>query len=256
VRDRFSFWWRALSRGVEPLDSAARVVALVVLILGVAAGITVPLVFDVSPWLTAVVLMGLFIVIILEGSYRVWRLTDQDRRAAAEQRDAAMAPQPSVALPPEPLQPRYHSRPMAAQPWITEHCIGVFNPPGLKARRVRMYLAHMDPHPRNVLNPLYEPVIPYTVPPESGGDPSAGLTLGLGQEELWVIGYTGTGGDGIPAAGGFAPREHRWYGLPWHADPDERWRLSYEIVCDGRPDVEFSIVVSPQDGHLRCDLEG
>ena len=57
-------------------------------------------------------------------------------------------------------------------------------------------------------------------------------------------------------AGGFAVPDQRWRGLPWRFDPDERWRLSYQIVCDGRPDVEFSIVVTAEDGHIRCDLEG
>jgi hypothetical protein len=78
-----------LRRGVEPLDSTARLVALAVLILGTAAGITVPLVFDVSPWLTAVVLLGLLVVVVLEGSYRVWRETDQDRLSALTAQDAA-----------------------------------------------------------------------------------------------------------------------------------------------------------------------
>jgi hypothetical protein len=49
-------------------------------------------------------------------------------------------------------------------------------------------------------------------------------------------------------AGGFAVPDQRWRGLPWRLDPDEHWRLSYQIACDGMPDVKFSIVVdSPAD---------
>ena len=42
-------------------------------------------------------------------------------------------------------------------------------------------------------------------------------------------------------AGGFAVPDQRWRGLPWRLDPDEHWRLSYRIACDGMPDVKFSI---------------
>lgn len=162
---------------------------------------------------------------------------------------------------PEPLQPRYdqssdYRHPMESQSWITEHRVGVFNPPGATARRVRMHLVRMDPYPRNILQPQYQPVIPYAVPLQSGGDPRVGLTIGPGQEEAWIIGYTGTGSDGNMNAGGFAVPDQRWRGLPWRFDPDERWRLYYQIVCDDRPDVDFSIVVTAADGQLRCDLQG
>jgi hypothetical protein len=87
VRDRPSFWWRALRRGVDLLNSAAGWVTLAVLVLGAAAGIAVPLVFPVSGWLTTVAFMGLFIVVMLEGSYRVWHATDQARLSAETARD-------------------------------------------------------------------------------------------------------------------------------------------------------------------------
>jgi hypothetical protein len=162
---------------------------------------------------------------------------------------------------PSPLQPLYdqsstYHHPMGTQDWIIEHRVGVFNPLGQEARRVRMYLVRMEPKPRNVLAPQYEPVIPYTVRLQGGGDPSAGQTINPGQQELWIIGYTGTGSTGIMNAGGFAVPDQRWRGLPWRFDPDERWRLYYQIACDGRPDVEFSIVVTAEEGHIRCDLEG
>jgi hypothetical protein len=93
MRDRVKFWCNSVSQGVAQLDSAAGWVGLVVIVLGVAAGIAVPLVFSLSPWLTAVVLMGLFIVVVLEGAYRVWHATDQQLNAAKgeiERRFAAM----------------------------------------------------------------------------------------------------------------------------------------------------------------------
>jgi hypothetical protein len=93
VLDRLKFWWSSLSRGVGQLYNAAGWLGLIVPVLGVAAGITVPLVFKLSPWLTAVVLMGLFIVVVLEGAYRVWRVAEQERdafRGELERRFAAM----------------------------------------------------------------------------------------------------------------------------------------------------------------------
>jgi hypothetical protein len=58
--------------------------------LGAAAGIAVPLVYSISHWLTAVVLMGVFILALLEGTYRVWDSTDQQRAALTS--EAAQQP--------------------------------------------------------------------------------------------------------------------------------------------------------------------
>ena len=77
--DRAKFWWNSVSRGAVRLNSAVAWVGLVVLVLGVAAGIAVPLVFSLSHWVTAVVLMGIFIAVLLEGTYNVWHATDQKR---------------------------------------------------------------------------------------------------------------------------------------------------------------------------------
>ena len=50
--------------------------------------------------------------------------------------------------------------------------------------------------------------------------------------------------------------DQRWRGLPWRLDPDEHWRLSYRIACDGMPDVKFSIMVNSPDGKMiRLDLQ-
>jgi hypothetical protein len=213
--------------------------------------------------LGVVILLVLIIVVMTEGSYRLSRRVEAAHAAelTAERAGAQKALGAVPESPPELLQPRYdqsstYHHPQDPQPWLIEHRVGVFNPAGQPARRVRMYLVRMEPYPRNVLPGYPGPVIPYTVPLQRGGDPNAGLTIGSKQEELWIIGYTGTGSDGKMNAGGFAAPDYRWRGLPWQFDPDERWRLSYEIVCDGRPDLNFSIVVTAENGHIRCDLEG
>jgi hypothetical protein len=47
------------------------------------------LVFSVSHWLTAVILLAAFIVLMLEGTYRVWEKTDQNREATGESLEAS-----------------------------------------------------------------------------------------------------------------------------------------------------------------------
>jgi hypothetical protein len=90
----------------------------------------------------------------------------------------------------------------------------------------------------------------------SDGDTSIGITLPQGREELWVVGFTSTGSDGSLNAGGFAPPDQRWRGLPWQFDTDERCRLCYEVVCDDHEPVQFSIVLFADGGNLHCLLEG
>lgn len=57
------------------------------MILGAAAGIAVPVVYHFSPWLIAVVLLGLLVVVVAQGSYRVWHDTDEERKAAIAAQD-------------------------------------------------------------------------------------------------------------------------------------------------------------------------
>ena len=91
MHDRARFWWNSLIRGISELYDAAGWVGLVVLVLGVGAGIAVPLVFSLSPWLTAVVLLGLFLVVMAEGTYHVWHEINQQQLAALSERDATKA---------------------------------------------------------------------------------------------------------------------------------------------------------------------
>ena len=73
---------------MKPLDTVARWIAVAVLLLGVA-GITVTFVLHL-PWpLTVVILMGLLLMVVLEGAYRIWYRTDQERLSAEAGRDAA-----------------------------------------------------------------------------------------------------------------------------------------------------------------------
>ena len=103
--DRPRFWWRAVSRGTTSLNTWVSWFGLVVLVLGVAAGITVPLVFHVSHWVTAVIIMGAGLLVVAEGSYLEWKDTDESRRkteVALEgvQAELEAARRPAVSPPP------------------------------------------------------------------------------------------------------------------------------------------------------------
>ncbi len=158
-----------------------------------------------------------------------------------------------------PLQPRYEQRePYVREPvaaFMSVHRIGIYNPNKNKtATSVRLRWIEMSPRPRTNLG--YPPTIPSAVPMLQGGDANIGISLPPGQEELWVIASTGTGGDGTMSAGVFSPEYRPWWGTPWQFKPDDRWRLMYRIVADNLPDVTFSIVMTAVEGHIRCDLEG
>lgn len=90
VRRRLQFWARAVTRGAGALNSAAGWLGLVVLLLGLAAGVAVPLVLHVSRWLTAVILLAIFALVVLEGCYRLWDATDQLRASVQRERDKAL----------------------------------------------------------------------------------------------------------------------------------------------------------------------
>jgi hypothetical protein len=91
VRDRARFWWRALQLGLGGLNAVSGWLGLAVLVLGAAAGITVPLVFHVSHWLTAVVLLAILVGLVSEGTYRTWSEVDAERQAAVGQADSDRA---------------------------------------------------------------------------------------------------------------------------------------------------------------------
>jgi hypothetical protein len=158
-----------------------------------------------------------------------------------------------------PLEPRYEQRPPYRQPsansFMVEHRIGVYNPKEQPiATHVRVELVALTPYPRHVAQ--YPPVIPFAVPMVNGGDEHIGITLPPGREELWRIGYAGTGSDGTISVGQIAVADLRWRGLTWRFDPDERWRLVYQIVSDNRPHAEFSVILTADNGTLHCSMEG
>jgi hypothetical protein len=96
--DRPRFWWRVLSRGTTSLNTWLGLFSSVVLVLSVAAGITVPLLFHVSHWVTAVMILVGVVVVMAEGSYLEW----QDARSALEgmrrERDEALEGAQRAAL--------------------------------------------------------------------------------------------------------------------------------------------------------------
>jgi hypothetical protein len=158
------------------------------------------------------------------------------------------------------LQPHYdensaqYRHPSPDASWVIYHRVGLFNAHGAESlRHVRVHLVGMSPLPRHLNG--FDPVIPYAVPMLSDGDTSIGITLAPGREELWVLGYTSTGSDGNLNAGGFAPPDQRWRGLPWQLDADQRCRLCYEVVCDDHEPVQTSILLFADDGNLHCRLE-
>ncbi len=145
-----------------------------------------------------------------------------------------------------PLELNYYTRPAPEYgDWITAHFIAVANPDGQPERRAVITAEGMEPYPKQTPPDGAGPSFPYTLPSASGGNPEAGLLIKPGQEQSWLIGQTGTGDDGKMAVFGFGnPRKGRW-----ELGPDESWRLSYRIRCDGVPDeVPFSIVVDSLDG--------
>ena len=252
-----AFLWGAFLKGFGSLNVAYKGWVAAVAIALVVLGISVPPIFKLIP-LRYTLPIGIAVValVVVVGAYRMWDETDRRLETESQQRALPTA----VTL--ERLQARYeqsepYRHPEGDEPWaIVEHRIGVFNPQGNQAaRRVRVHLVSLEPRPRNVAN-AWPPVIPCVVPPLAGGDGVVGVTVAAGREELWRIGYTATGSDRSMNAGGFAVSDQRWRGLPWQINPDERLRLGYEIVCERNRIVEFSIVLYPDGGRLRCKLEG
>jgi hypothetical protein len=80
VRERLEFWWRVLRLGTRQVNTAAGWAGTIFLALGIV-GIAVPLVFHLSYWLIAVILVSLLLIVTAEGGYQVWRESDQAGKA-------------------------------------------------------------------------------------------------------------------------------------------------------------------------------
>jgi hypothetical protein len=179
------------------------------------------------------------------------------RDAYTAARDLTIIQQHPTVPGAESLQPGYKQSPPY---WLQHehmifHRIGVRNLPGNpEALGVQLHWTSMSPRPRTDLG--YPPVVPQAVPMLGGGDPSIGISLPAGQEELWVIATTATDAQGVMTVGAFYPDWPGWRGTPWYFEPDDRWRFSYRIVAENLPGVAFSIVMTAANGYVRCDLEG
>jgi len=272
VGRRIKLWLRVLRAGVKPLDTMARWIAVAVLLLGVA-GITVTLVLHLPGPLTVIILMGLLLVVVLEGAYQIWDETDQGRLSAEAARDAAqqklearrlahgqeLAKRKQTATEGalSPLEPHYEQIAPYRLPNanMIHHRIGIRNPSGNpEAVGVRVQWIEMSPRPRTDLG--FPPVIPLAVPMRAGGDPNIGISLPPGQEELWVIATTATDENGAMTVGVFGPDRIGWHGTPWYFELHDRWRFTYRIMADVVPGRAFSVVMNAVDGGIRCDLEG
>ena len=150
-------------------------------------------------------------------------------------------------MPAAPLEPDYYSRPAPEYGgWVTGHYIAIKNAPGQPARRVSVTQDGMNPEPRFRSPPgPGRPGFPY-YPPRAGGGDGRGVIIQPGQEESWLLGYTGTGGEeGNWQMSVFNFNATRY----WQLYPDESWRLSYHVRCDGvEAEIPFSIAVDSLDG--------
>lgn len=254
---RIRLWWRILRAGFKPLDSATRFIAVVVLLLGIG-GITVTFVLHL-PWpVIVVILLAVLLVVVLEGAWQVWAPTDRERLSAEAAREALrQAGEERAGNSPQPLEVRYQQRLPYRLPNrnMVRHRIGIFNPRGNpEAAGVRVVWTAMSPRPGKDLG--YPPVVPQGVPMVAGGDPTIGISLPPGQEELWLIGTTATDANGVSAVGVFGPGRPGWYGTPWYFEAHDRWRLTYRVVADDVPGTAFSVVMTAAGGGIRCDIEG
>jgi hypothetical protein len=131
-----------------------------------------------------------------------------------------------------------------------------YNPPNnTTATHVRVEVLGMDPPPRNPRGS--PPSFPAIVPMVAGGDPRVGITLNNDREEQWTIATVSRDGAGNLFVQGIAPTY--WpmgSGAMWDFQPDERWRLRYQVSADNFPPTFFTVVIAVSEGVIRCQLEG
>jgi len=160
-----------------------------------------------------------------------------------------------------PLRVRYEQRePYTAGRFpggpLDVHSVGIHNPPNNPtATHVRVEVLGMDPPPRNPRGS--PPSFPAIVPMGAGGDPRVGITLNSDREELWTVATVSRDGGGNLFVQGIAPTY--WpmgSGAMWDFQPDERWRLRYQVSADNFPPTFFTVVIAVAEGVIRCRLEG
>jgi hypothetical protein len=89
MRERLSYWWRVLRLGADQVNVVAGWVGTIFLAIGVIAGFTVDAAVHQSHWLIAVIVLSILVFVTAEGGYRVWHKSDEERKKAQAERDAA-----------------------------------------------------------------------------------------------------------------------------------------------------------------------
>lgn len=184
-------------------------------------------------------------------------LGEARRERDEARRELEDARRPVTSGPGEPEPPPFGLRPYARRSSVAgtpaaSHFVAVANPAGQPERRVRVTAEGMSPYPRGKSARGTDPAFPRAVPPESGGTPGAGLLIGPGQEQAWLIGNTWTRPDRRTSVYGFFSDT----GEDWELGSGERWRVSYRIACDGLPDMPFSVVIEAGESGAEVRLEG
>lgn len=155
---------------------------------------------------------------------------------------------------PKPLQAHYEPFSPFRRPSVvlgeyrTEHHVGISNPDGNSVMTgVRLEWTAILPQPR-VANADWMPAIPCAVPRDTGGDPTVGIDLPPGRQELWAPISTWIGPDSLMAAREFgaeyATTRGDPSGFPYRLQPGDRLRFMYRIVADNQPHRTFSLVVT------------
>jgi hypothetical protein len=135
-----------------------------------------------------------------------------------------------------------------------EHWVGIYNPPGNPpAVHTRIEIVDMKPPPKNDRGS--PGVFPSVVPMKGDGNAALGITVPSGRDELWNFAKSSTSpDDSIWVQGVAAPWPFR-QGRMWPFEPDERWRLLYQVTADNFPVVQFTIVMVAVDHMIQCSLQ-
>jgi hypothetical protein len=254
---------RWLDEGSSPWRIGVGTASFVVLVVTIIGYATHPHAPGAAWWVVAFVVVIAFWAITeaVRGRIRYNRL----QRQLADVQAQLNAP-PAV----KPLQPRgpyQHSYHLEGRSSI-EYRVGIRNPAGNRdAEDVRLVWTGIEPTPdvEEQVRPNVQQgaVPPRPVPKLNGGDPSGGIDLPAGREEMWVVLTAVLDGVDSRRAGPFrSPASGgdfmHWWGTLWKFKRGDQWRLTYRITAANRPTATFSIVVTwtVNRNILACRLEG
>jgi hypothetical protein len=156
-------------------------------------------------------------------------------------------------------EPYRHS--LASDHAFFEHRVGIHNPAASTVGAVRVTAIQMNPWPANY-DGRHRPGFPFSLPTlQADIDAVAGMSIAPGQTVYWIFGYTASAAfepTMTAVFSQFAPYGRRgWTGTPWRFEPNQFWRVTYEITSNNQPiPICFSVVVRDANGILHCDLEG